>query len=69
MTVTPIRYAVQTVLSPAERLKELNADIAAIEARQGDPQGWGKLLADERSKLLAKRAELVALTATTVLAA
>lgn len=57
----------------SERLARINADLAAIEAKQVDPHGWGSLLEDERSRLLSERAELlagrVALTATTMLGA
>lgn len=72
MTVTQIRLTTVSHPEPTPEsllLAKLNADIAAIEARQSNPQGWAKLLEDERSKLLAKRAELVALTATSALAA
>jgi hypothetical protein len=72
MTVTQIRPTTMPQPEPTDEsdsLAALNAEIAAIEARQPNPQGWAKELEDARSKLIAKRAELVALTATTVLAA
>jgi hypothetical protein len=51
------------------RLTELDAQITAVEAKLADPHGWGRELADERTRLLGLRAELVALTATSALAA
>lgn len=72
MTVTVIRPTIhpRPEQTPESRaLAALNAEIAAIEARQADPQGWGKELEDERARLMQKRAALVDLTATTMLAA
>lgn len=75
MTVTAIRPRLTTAETTVEsaELAELDAQIAAVTAKLKDPQGWGKELADERSRLLRLRTELLAaavdLTATTVLAA
>ena len=54
--------------TPAERLAHLDAEIAAIDAKLQDPQGWRDALIANRDKLAAQR-ERVALVATTVLAA
>jgi hypothetical protein len=76
MTVTDIRtrqttQSTETVESA--ELAEIDAQIAAVTAKLKNPQGWGKELDDERSRLLGLRTELlgaaVDLTATTVLAA
>jgi hypothetical protein len=72
MTVIQIRPSTTPQPEPTDESKllaDLNAEIAAVEAKQNDPQGWAKELEDLRARLIAKRAELVALTATTVLAA
>jgi hypothetical protein len=76
MTVTDIRPRLTAMPEPtaeSAELAEIDAQIAAVTVKLADPQGWGKELADERSRLLGLRAELLAaaveLTATTVLAA
>jgi acyl-CoA reductase-like NAD-dependent aldehyde dehydrogenase len=55
------------------RLARITADLEAIVVRLQNPQGWGKLLEDERSRLLSERADLLRqgarLTATSVLGA
>jgi hypothetical protein len=75
MTVTAIRPDLSTAEPTAESvvLAELDAQIAAVDLKLADPQGWGNELNQERSRLLRRRTELldaaVDLTATTVLAA
>jgi hypothetical protein len=57
----------------SRRLARITADLEAIDVRLHNPQGWAKLLEDERSRLLSERADLLRqgaeLTATSVLAA
>jgi hypothetical protein len=76
MTVTDIRTRMPAQAEPtveSAELAEIDAQIAAVDLKLKDPQGWGKELDDERSRLLGLRTELLAaavdLTATTVLAA
>ena len=73
MTVTQIRPTTTEQTPESMRLAELDRQIAAVEAKQADPQGWAKELEDERARLIETRAKLrariVALTARTALAA
>lgn len=72
MTTTDIRTRQRPQAEPTAqslRLAELDAEIAAVKAKLDDPHGWGKELRNEHDRLLGLRADLVALTATTVLAA
>lgn len=81
MTVTDLSFTRTRSTRPprpeptveSAELAVLDAQIAAVTAKLADPQGWGKELSDERSRLLGLRTELhgalVELTATTVLAA
>jgi len=73
MTVTQLRPASTEQTPESKRLAALDRQIAAVEAKQADPQGWAKELGDERARLIDARgrlhAKMVALTATTVLAA
>ncbi len=75
MTIAPERPPLTTTDQTVEsaELARINADLAAVEAKMHDPQGWGRLLEDQRSVLLSRRAALLAdrvdLTATTMLGA
>lgn len=74
MTITAESRPVEAVRTPeSQRLARINADLAAIDAKRNDPQGWAQLLEDERSRLLSERAGLLmagaGLTVTTVLGA
>lgn len=76
MTITDIRTRQTATPKPTAEsaaLAALDAQIAAVTRKLQDPQGWGKELDDERSRLLGLRSRLldatVDLTATTVLAA
>jgi hypothetical protein len=77
VTVTDIRartsHPQPEQTTESQLLAESDAQIRAVEAKQADPQGWAKELEDERARLIEARgrilAEMVALTATTVLAA
>lgn len=74
MTILDLPRPVELTSTPESlRLARINADLASIEAKQLNPHGWGRLLEDERSRLLSERAVLlagrVALTATTMLGA
>ncbi len=72
MTIAPERPPLTTDTAAVE-LARINTDLAAVEAKMDDPQGWASLLEDQRSVLLNRRAVLLAgrvdLTATTMLGA
>ncbi|WP_045740800.1 hypothetical protein [Actinoplanes rectilineatus] len=60
MTVTDLPATTAGEATPeSERLARVVADLAAVEERMADPQGWGQLLEDERSRLMSQRAELL----------
>lgn len=73
MTATTLPLPTVEQTSESRRLARINADLAAIEAKQSNPQGWAKLLEDQRAELLAERSELLKqgakLTMTTMLGA
>lgn len=76
MTVTDLRPRTAARPEPtaeSRKLADLDAEIAAVDRKLDDPQGWGKELTDARARLLGLRAALLStgaeLTVMTMLAA